>query len=43
MHMILTGEVISSTEAHNIGLVAKVCPPDQLLDVAINAGSSSNV
>lgn len=41
MHMILTGEVISSTEALNAGLVAKVYPPEQLLDAAISAGLSS--
>ncbi|GJJ13342.1 hypothetical protein Clacol_007594 [Clathrus columnatus] len=39
MHMILTGDTMSSTEALNAGLIAKVYPPEQLLDAAINADS----
>ncbi|KIJ53440.1 hypothetical protein M422DRAFT_154763 [Sphaerobolus stellatus SS14] len=37
MNMILTGETMSSDEALNAGLIAKVCSPDDLLDIAIAA------
>ncbi|KZV88845.1 ClpP/crotonase [Exidia glandulosa HHB12029] len=36
MHMILTGEMISAQEAEKAGLVAKIFPPEELLDGAID-------
>jgi enoyl-CoA hydratase/carnithine racemase len=39
MHLILTGETLSSSEALSAGLVAKVFPPEQVLDAAVDAGS----
>jgi enoyl-CoA hydratase len=35
MQLILTGEMISATEAHRIGLVDEVYPPEQLMDNAM--------
>ena len=37
--LILTGDTLSSSEALSSGLVAKVFPPEQLLDAAVDAGS----
>ena len=35
MQMILTGDMINAQEAYRIGLVEEVCPPDQLMDKAL--------
>ncbi len=35
MQLILTGEMINATEAHRIGLVDEVYPPDELMDKAM--------
>jgi len=35
MQLILTGEMIGAAEAHRVGLVDEVYPPDQLMDKAI--------
>ena len=35
MQLILTGEMIDATEAHRIGLVDEICPPEQLMDKAL--------
>ncbi|KAG8748567.1 hypothetical protein FRC10_003701 [Ceratobasidium sp. 414] len=40
MHMILTGESMSASDAEQAGLVAKIVPPEKTLDVAIAAGST---
>jgi enoyl-CoA hydratase/carnithine racemase len=39
MHLILTGDTMSSGEALSAGLVAMVFPPEQLLNAAVDAGS----
>ena len=39
MQLILTGDTLSSSEALSAGLVAKVFPPEELLDAAVDAGS----
>ncbi|KAG8718471.1 putative enoyl-CoA hydratase, mitochondrial [Ceratobasidium sp. 394] len=40
MHMILTGESMSASDAEQAGLVAKLVPPEKTLEVAIAAGSA---
>jgi enoyl-CoA hydratase len=35
MQMILTGELVNAAEAHRVGLVDEVYPPDQLMDKAM--------
>ncbi|KAB5594252.1 Enoyl-CoA hydratase [Ceratobasidium theobromae] len=40
MHMVLTGESMKADEAEQVGLVAKVVPPEKTLEVAIAAGDA---
>lgn len=40
MQLILTGEMISAQEAHRIGLVDEVYPPDQLMDKAMEMANT---
>ncbi|KAF8588961.1 ClpP/crotonase [Ramaria rubella] len=40
MHLILTGSTLSSNEALSAGLIAKILPPEELLDAAVDAAQS---
>ena len=42
MQLILTGEMISAAEAHRIGLVDEVYPPEELMEKAMEMGRTSS-